>query len=118
MGEDPLLHLIWLLQLATVVMDNLQAVLEFVLETTIFMKMILTKWTSLFPELFSMKTMILGPSKMISACLSLKVRLTSAAQQLDPFLFLHQWKNTQPVQTALSLDGEPPLRVEVLEKFS
>merc|ERR1711915_442511 len=108
----------WLLQLATVVMDNLQAVLEFVLETTIFMKMMLTKWTLLFPESFSMKTMILGPSKMISVCLSLRVRLTSAAQRLDPFLFHHQWKNTQQVPIALCLVVAPPPRVEVLEKFS
>merc|ERR1711936_887997 len=65
---DPLLPLMKLSPLVTAVMDNLPAVLESVLETITFMKMILTRWTLLSARSCYMRNMTPGPLQMISAC--------------------------------------------------
>merc|ERR1711887_277712 len=63
-----LLPLMKLSLLVTAVMDNLPAVLESVLETITFMKMILTRWTLLSARSCCMRNMTPGPLQMISAC--------------------------------------------------
>merc|ERR1712236_71779 len=65
---DLLLPLMKLSLLVTAVMDNLPAVLESVLETITFMKMILTRWTLLSARSCCMRNMTPGPLQMISAC--------------------------------------------------
>merc|ERR1712215_203846 len=62
----PWLPPIWLSQPVTAVMDNLPAVLESVLETTTSMKMILIRWTLLFPRSCFMRITIPGPLRTTS----------------------------------------------------
>merc|ERR1711920_463949 len=66
MPEDPSLPPIWLSQPVTAVMDNLPAVLESVLEITTSMKMILIRWTLLFPRSCFMRITIPGPLRTTS----------------------------------------------------
>merc|ERR1712215_460638 len=106
-AEDPWLPPIWLSQPVTPVMDNLPAVLESVLETTTSMKMILIRWTLLFPRSCFMRITIPGPLRTTSVFWNLKARLTSAAPLSDLSLFLPQWRNTPLELTAPFLDGAP-----------
>merc|ERR1719513_233832 len=76
--------------------------------------MILIRKTLLLPRSCSMNNMTPGPSAMISVFWNLRAQLISAALSLTRSCFHLTGRNTLLEPPALSLDGEPPLRVGLL----
>merc|ERR1712013_952905 len=76
--------------------------------------MIPIRKTLLLPRSCSMNNMTPGPSPMTSVFLNLRAQLTSAALSLTKSCSHLTGRNTLLEPPALSLDGEPPLRVAAL----
>merc|ERR1712126_127072 len=114
MGEDPWLPPTESSQLDIAVTDNLLADLESELEATTSLRMIPTRLTLLFPLSTTTRTMTPGPLRMTSACLTLRIVLTSAPATLAPSTSPVMDRNTLMDTSALFLDGEPHLREAAL----
>merc|ERR1712243_26673 len=106
----------WWSLLGIAVMDKVPAGSESVLETITSIKMILIRKTLLLPRSCSMNNMTPGPSPMTSVFLNLRAQLILAALSLTRSCFHLTGRNTLLEPPALSLDGEPPLRVAALPK--
>merc|ERR1712013_856511 len=78
--------------------------------------MILIRKTLLLPRSCSMNNMTPGPSPMTSVFLNLRAKLISAALSLTKSCSHLTGRNTLLEPPALSLDGEPPLRVAALPR--
>merc|ERR1719513_281094 len=76
--------------------------------------MILIRKTLLLPRSCSMNNMTPGPSAMTSVFWNLRALLISAALSLTKSCSHLTGRNTLLEPPALSLDGEPPLRVAAL----
>merc|ERR1712013_933757 len=103
-------------KLVIAVMDKVPAGSESVLETITCMKMILIRKTLLLPRSCSMNNMTPGPTPMTSVFLNLRAQLISAALSLTKSCSHLTGRNTLLEPPALSLDGEPPLRVAALPR--